>query len=457
MTYLEKRLRQYLRCLFCGGGMIFIVACASQQPSLDRLYESTRTLSDQTPVILVHGAFGARLCDPSGREFWPGSLANLLFADYQELALPIRPDTSNRAIELTTCGMTDSVVGQDFYGEIEDTLTGPGGYVSATPGETVDRSKRHYYRFVYDWRQDNTISAAALDQLVEQIRADHEQPNLQVDIVAHSMGGLVTRYWLRYGSEDVLNDNDFPLNNVGGEKARKLVLVGTPSLGSTSALQQLLSGGDFGVNKIPPEVLLSFPSAYQLLPHPIVDSIINNRGQVLHRDIYDSDIWRAFEWGPYDPKLRQRLQEKDWSSQDLAAMEAYNHKHLERARRFVWSLTVENIDPPTDLIVFGGDCVPTPARILIEDIDDTSHVRLWPTEIEQPLSGVDYQALMLEPGDGAVIKASLLARTELDPTVPRHRFSDFPLRYAVMFCENHSKLPGNVTFQDNLLHILLSR
>ena len=38
-----------------------------------------------------------------------------------------------------------------------------------------------------------------------------------------------------------------------------------------------------------------------------------------------------------------------------------------------------------------------------------------------------------------------------------HRFSDFPLDYAVMFCEDRSELPGNITFQDNLLHILLSR
>jgi hypothetical protein len=234
-------------------------------------------------------------------------------------------------------------------------------------------------------------------------------------------------------------------------------LVGTPSLGSTSALQQLLSGGDFGINEIPPEVLLSFPSGYQLLPHPIVDSIIGSRGQVLERDIFDRDIWRALEWGPYEPALRQRLQKQGWSTDDLAALEAYHYKHLERARRFVWSLTVENTDAPTELIVFGGDCVATPARILIEDIDGQSYVRLWPKEIEQPLQGVNYQELMLEPGDGAVTKASLLARTELDPTVPRHQFSDFPLDYSVMFCEDHSRLPGNVTFQDNLLHILLSR
>jgi hypothetical protein len=141
----------------------------------------------------------------------------------------------------------------------------------------------------------------------------------------------------------------------------------------------------------------------------------------------------------------------------LAALADYTGMQLERARRFVWSLTVKNPQAADELIVFGGDCLPTPARILIEDNDGESYVRLWPDEIKAPQRGIDYRAPMLEPGDGAVTKASLLARAALDPGIPRHRYSDFPLDYAVMFCGDHTDLPGNITFQDNLLHILLSR
>ena len=271
------------------------------------------------------------------------------------------------------------------------------------------------------------------------------------------MGGLITRYWLRYGSTDVLEGNEFPINNTGAGKARRVILVGTPNLGSTSALQQILTGADFGINTIDPEILLSFPSTYQLMPHPIVDSVLGNSGEPLARDIYDVDIWRALQWGPFDPRIRERLESSGWSDAQLGALEIYTGIQLERARRFVWSLTVRNPETSHELIVFGGDCMPTPARILIEDIDDESHVRLWPNEIARPVKHLDYKALMLEPGDGAVTKASLLARTTLDPSIPRHRFSDFPLDYAVMFCEDRSELPGNITFQDNLLHILLSR
>jgi hypothetical protein len=87
--------------LAMAASLAIVSACASQQqPSLDRLYSTTRTLSDQAPVILVHGAFGARLCDSAGQEFWPGSLANLLFADYQELALPVGQELPESIPEL---------------------------------------------------------------------------------------------------------------------------------------------------------------------------------------------------------------------------------------------------------------------------------------------------------------------------------------------------------------------
>lgn len=156
-------------------------------------------------------------------------------------------------------------------------------------------------------------------------------------------------------------------------------------------------------------------------------------------------------------RLRPRLATLPFFSGLPLELERYTGIQLERARRFVWSLTVENPAAPYQLVVFGGDCNLTPARIVIEDMDDESHVRLWPNEIKAPRDGLAYETAMLEAGDGAVTKASLLARTELDPSIPRHRFSDFPLDYSVMFCEDHSKLTGNLTFQDNLLHILLSR
>ncbi len=119
------------------------------------------------------------------------------------------------------------------------------------PGRAADAGKRRYYIFPYDWRQDNVVTARKLDALIEQIRKDYGDPRLKVDIVAHSMGGLITRYYIQYGVADVLDDNEFPANFAGADKIRTAVLLGTPNLGSVSALHSLLAGYHVGGQAIP--------------------------------------------------------------------------------------------------------------------------------------------------------------------------------------------------------------
>ena len=77
--------------------------------------------------------------------------------------------------------------------------------------------------------------------------------------------------------------------------------------------------------------------------------------------------------------------------------------------------------------------------------------------IKNPVKGIDYERLMLEPGDGRVTKPSVLARDFLDPSVARHEYSFIPLDNAFFLCNNHGQLTGNVNFQDNLLNALLER
>lgn len=116
-----------------------------------------------------------------------------------------------------------------------------------------------------------------------------------------------------------------------------------------------------------------------------------------------------------------------------------------------------SLTPGPGLVVFGGDCELTPTRMVVEPTGDEFALRLRPGDIRNPVAGVDYARLMLEPGDGLVTKTSLLARQTLDPFVPRHKWSDFPLDYPLFLCEAHSQLTNNRFFQNNLLHFLLSR
>lgn len=433
-------------------------------PDLKRLYMQSMQVTDQPPVVFVHGVLGGKLRDRNtGEELWIGSYSRVLTSDYSDLALKIDPATLepvHDAIEVFD--VADGIFGKDFYGKIVRTLHDIGGYNLAMPGEKVDKTQKHYYVFYYDWRQDNAITAAHLADFIDQISKDYGVPDLKVDIVAHSMGGLIARYYIRYGREDVLNSNDFPVNLYGGTKVRRVILLGTPNLGSIKIMNYFIDGIKIGGSeKIRTETLATMPSLYQLFPHPLNNWIVTSKGKPLDRDLFDVYIWRRFQWSIFDPAVRERIRSRFTDGKDadqyLATLEKYFEKCLERARRFVWSLTVPLPEGHPKLVVFGGGCDLTPARIVVEEVAGDSLIRMYPDQITHPEPGIDYNALLLEPGDGSVTKASLLGRDVLDPSVPRNKYSFFPLDHAFILCEAHDSLTGNMTFQDNLLNELLSR
>jgi pimeloyl-ACP methyl ester carboxylesterase len=441
--------------------LALVQACSQQKkPDLKRLYHQSNAVI-QPPVILIHGIMGARLAEKTnGEEIWFGHIGRLAFSDFADLALTIDPATLEpRASGLETSGLADRVAGRDYYGNITRVLEEAGGYHLAEAGAMSTNRNREYYIFTYDWRQDNVVTAARLSDFIDRIKKSHSDPGLRVDLIAHSMGGLAARYYLRYGRDDVLMDNEFPVNFTGAQNVRRVILLGTPNLGSVSSLHAFIEGTKIGFRSIPTEVLATMPSVYQLFPHSLHEWLVTTSGKPLQRDVFDVEVWRRFQWSIFDPKVRQKVLANAESEAEgmawLDMMERYFEKRLERARRFVWSLTVPVAEAPYRLIVFGGDCLPTPSRLAVEEVGGVSEIRLKPAQIKTPVAGLDYATLMLEPGDGTVTKASLLARNTLDSSVRRHRYVDFPLAYPLFLCERHDQMTGNVTFQDNLLHTLL--
>ncbi len=454
-----------MRWKLLGVPMVLsLLACTAiaTRPDLRRLY-MTDVPAPQPPVVLIPGLLGSKLRDTAtGAEVWPGGWTDLLFSNYPGLRQEIDAATVElKPSRLEAYDITEAALGQDIYGAIMRTLEQAGAYVRATPGTPAQPLERRYYVLAYDWRRDNVESARALHQLIEQIRRDYHNPKLKVDIIAHSMGGLIARYYLRYGTRDLLNGNDFPVSHAGAEQVNKLILLGTPNLGSILSLHSFLNGYPILLGRIPTEDVATMPSAMQLFPHPLNVWLIKPDGTELVRDLFDVDTWKRFQWSVFDPKimarLRARYAEPAAGETQVQLQQRYFAKYLERARRFVWSLTVPEPDTPIRHIAFGGDCELTPARVLVEEDKGDSVIRLYPGDLRRPLPGVAYDRLMLEPGDGTVTKASLLARESLDPSVPRHKYSFFPLAYAFFLCESHEKLTNNINFQDNLLNVLLER
>jgi len=98
----------------------------------------------------------------------------------------------------------------------------------------------------------------------------------------------------------------------------------------------------------------------------------------------------------------------------------------------------------------------TLARLVAERVDGYYVVRERARDIANPVPGVDYEALMFEPGDGVVTRSSLLGRRTLNIAAPRSEVESLQVAHSVFLCERHQQLTGNPSFQDNLLNLLLS-
>jgi pimeloyl-ACP methyl ester carboxylesterase len=449
------------RCLALAALALAACSKAPSGPDLGRLYRAGTQFADATPVIIIPGLFGSKLRDrTTGAEVWPGSARQILFDDYHQLALDFdRSTLAVRPDSLEAFDIADAALGQDFYGKLIATLRDFGGYVRGIAGVPPKPGERRYYVFAYDWRQDNVETARGLDRLIEAIRRDYGDPKLRVDIVAHSMGGLVARYYQRYGTDDVLDGRESQISLYGTSRVRKLILLGTPNMGSVSSLHAFLSGEAIGFGRIPQEALATLPSGYQLFPHPLVTWLLDASGHAVQDDLFDGTTWRRYHWSIFDPAVEARIRGARGADADayLAALARFFDYRLERARRFLWALSTP--EPPTRIryVLFGGDCEPTPARLVLEGHGGTSVARLYPDQVRERVPGISYRDLMLEPGDGSVTKPSLLARERLDPSAPQNADSVIPIAYWFFLCEHHDRLTGNINFQDNLLNVLLTR
>src|SRR5579862_3253020 len=98
--------------------------------------------------------------------------------------------------------------------------------------------------------------------MVDEAVTDHGQ-DVEVSLIAHSMGGLVSRFYLESG--------DFNARR-GHQRVRRLVTLGTPHRGSPLALTAALGKEKrLWLNAAQVKELCSdarFPSLYQLLPPP---------------------------------------------------------------------------------------------------------------------------------------------------------------------------------------------
>lgn len=128
-----------------------------------------------------------------------------------------------------------------------------------------DDKAANFYAFPYDWRRDNRANARILKKLIDKrLKCWRERSgaaDAKVILMAHSMGGLVSRYYL-----EVLE---------GWQDSRALFTFGTPYRGALNAVNFLANGYKKLFLDLT-ETMRSFTSVYQLLP---IYKVINVNGE----------------------------------------------------------------------------------------------------------------------------------------------------------------------------------
>lgn len=210
-------------------------------------------VSLRTPVILIPGILGSKIAKRNGNsyeELFP-SLPDLGIFTSTHRQLKDNVVTSPTPISQRPVVATEilrSYFGLDYYGILIDWLTDRGysEYIVNDSNGIPDPNKRttngcdtsqvgaDLFVFPYDWRNSNAISAQDLRDYIGCIKKirdpNNTDPNFKVDIIAHSMGGLVAR---RY----ILDGNHY----VG-----KMVTLGTPWLGAPKSIPAF-EDGSFGI------------------------------------------------------------------------------------------------------------------------------------------------------------------------------------------------------------------
>jgi len=459
-----------------------LAACSNngpQPPDFGKLY-STAAMQhgpDRNPVIVIPGILGSKLIDEaSGNVVWgvvgkgsadPGTPEGL-----RQMALPMQAGVPLRRLsdEVMPNGALESLdvklfgiarLQPEAYASILNAL-GAGGYTDQTLSEAgaVDYGGNDHYtcfQFGYDWRRSLPENARLLSQFIEQKRAqvsaEHRRrfgtaagaAPVKFDIVAHSMGSLLTRYYLRYGDQALpATDHVPPPTWRGARSIEKVILVAPPNAGSIYAIKQLQEGLKYPlIHEYPAAMLGTMPAIYQLLPRGRHNSVLDSdRSSAV--DPLDIAFWERHQLGLLNPAIDEQLALLLPDAADRATRQAIARDHLDKclneARRFHAALD-QPADPPSNihLSLFVGDGVDTPRQVAYSPDKAT------------------FDVIAREAGDGTVTRSSALLDERNSDQLTQRLRSPINWHDIDFIPQDHLGVTRDPVFIDNILFTLLEK
>lgn len=219
------------------------------------------------PIIVVHAVTAAGLHDfypPDQERVW--SPWELAMNNYDRVAfyptVGLKPGSVRyEAVEPAVIRPSEmfGIVYKELISELKHNLS-----YDKTPVQPV-------YPFIYDWRQDNFVSMQRLAEFVEEVITrtnlmPHDPGSIDgdlcdcVDMIGHSMGGIVIAGALAAGL----------FGGGAKSKVRRVVTLGTPFAGATTAITKLATGLGTLTGRSAKErertMARLTPTVYQLLP-----------------------------------------------------------------------------------------------------------------------------------------------------------------------------------------------
>ena len=430
----------------------------------------------RNPVIIVHGFLGSNLVDKkSGQNIW-GKFSGkdgygISDEKMRALAIPMEmhkplknlkddtiPAGALNTVEVKIFGMTFK---ENAYLNLVNALHA-GGY--QLEGRPLDPGKSYYtlFQFSYDWRRDLQENAAKLEEFIikkrKYLQKEYEtlygikNYDIQFDLIGHSMGGLISRYLLRYGSAELPEENETPnITWAGSKYVDRVIILGTPNAGYLDTLLEMQKGTT--MPPFPPALIGTWMTYYQMLPAPSTRSVLYKHDKSKAVDIFDFQTWVKMKWGLANPNQEEVFKilfpnVKDPDQRRLIALD-HLKKCLDRAKRFIRAMNVPAV-PPSDvkLYLVLGNAVKT-TRLAYAD-EETGELTV--PEPDKNGKGGGYG-----PGDGKVLATSAMydMRAGAKTWVP---FFYGPIAWnsIIQLRAAHMGITTDPAFKDNILFLLNS-
>jgi hypothetical protein len=198
------------------------------------------------PVLIVPGIMGTELLEDKVFD-------NVVWPSFSRIAISVTDDFLD-VLKMNSNG--DALNSNIIKGKLLSKI-GSHDYWDSLITEINNHSDLHV--FTYDWRKDLSSIVLDLKNKIEEVKNSTGAD--EVDIVAHSMGGLIFKKYLK---------------EYGGNSVHKFLDIASPHGGAPSAFKILMYGdnigikylfGIFNLNEQRIKIISqNMPSVYQLLP-----------------------------------------------------------------------------------------------------------------------------------------------------------------------------------------------